>query len=103
MFKHKTSHEWVSMLNEMGVPCGPIYSMDQVFADPQVQHLQAATPVDHPSLGRINILNQAARLSRTPSSMAAATPEQGAHNDEVLTEIGYSASDIQALRAARVI
>ena len=102
-FKHKTSHEWVSMLNEMGVPCGPIYSMDQVFADPQVQHLQAATPVDHPSLGRINILNQAARLSRTPASMAAATPEQGAHNDEVLTEIGYSASEIQALRAARVI
>ena len=69
-------------LNDAGVPCGPIYAMDQVFADPQVQHLQAAAEVDHAQLGRFKVVNQAVKLSRTPSGMAAATPEIGQHTDE---------------------
>ena len=82
----KTSREWIEIFNAAGVPCGPIYSVDQVFADPQVQHLQAATPVAHPKLGEIRLVNQAVKLTRTPASMASAAPELGAHTDEVLAE-----------------
>jgi len=99
----KTSAEWIDALNAAGVPCGPIYSMDRVFADPQVQHIGAAAEVDHPRLGRFRILNQAVKLSRTPASMQTPTPELGAHTDEVLSELGYSSSEIQLLRKTGVV
>lgn len=102
-FAAKKSEEWISVLNEAGVPCGPIYSMDQVFADPQVQHLQAAAKVKHPVLGEIRVVNQAVGLSRTPATMVSATPEIGQHTDEVLTEAGYGAADIARLRKMKAI
>jgi crotonobetainyl-CoA:carnitine CoA-transferase CaiB-like acyl-CoA transferase len=102
-FVAKKSDEWISILNEAGVPCGPIYGIDQVFADPQVQHLQAAATVKHPLLGDIRVVNQAVGLSRTPATMVSATPEIGQHTDEVLTEVGYSAADVAALRKNMVI
>lgn len=101
--KAKTSEEWISILNDAGVPCGPIYSMDQVFADPQVQHLRAAATVKHPALGEIRLVNQAVGLSRTPATMVSATPEIGQHTDEVLAEAGYSGAEIARLRENKVI
>ena len=102
-FAAKKSEEWISILNAAGVPCGPIYSMDQVFADAQVQHLQAAAKVKHPLLGEIRLVNQAVGLSRTPATMASATPEIGQHTDEVLAEAGYSAVEIAHLRDHKVV
>ena len=102
-FAAKTSNEWIRILNEAGVPCGPIYRMDQVFADPQVQHIQAAAKVLHPMLGEIRLVNQAVGLSRTPATMVSATPEIGQHTDEVLGEAGYSAAEIAAFRKHEVI
>jgi formyl-CoA transferase len=99
----KTSSEWVPILNAAGVPCGPIYSMDQVFADPQVQHIKAAAKVKHPVLGEISLVNQAVGLSRTPATMVSATPEIGQHTDEVLAEAGYGAADIARLRTLKAI
>ena len=99
----KSSAEWIASLNAAGVPCGPIYGMDRVFADPQVVHLGAAAEVEHPRLGRFRILNQAVKLSRTPASIKTPTPELGAHTDEVLGELGYSSSEIQLLRKTRVV
>jgi formyl-CoA transferase len=100
---HRTTAEWVETLNEAGVPSGPIYTVDQVFADPQVKHLKAAAEVTHPALGTIRIVNQAVGLSRTPASMARATPEPGEHTDEILKELGYDDARIAALRERRVI
>jgi crotonobetainyl-CoA:carnitine CoA-transferase CaiB-like acyl-CoA transferase len=102
-FGTRSSAAWIAVLNEAGVPCGPIYTVDQVFADPQVQHLEAAAPVAHPTLGTIRLVNQAVKLSRTPASLAAAPPERGEHTEEVLHELGYGAADIVRLREARVI
>jgi formyl-CoA transferase len=85
------------------VPCGPIYSVDQVFADPQVQHLGAATEVEHPKLGRFKVLAQPARLSRTPGKVVAPTPEIGEHTDEVLKELNYNAAEIAKLRQGGVV
>jgi crotonobetainyl-CoA:carnitine CoA-transferase CaiB-like acyl-CoA transferase len=102
-FATRPSAEWIRVLNEAGVPTGPIYRVDQVFADPQVQHLGAAAPVKHRKLGEIRIVNQPVKLSRTPAVLATATPERGAHADEILRELGYADAEIAALRAKRVI
>ena len=99
----KSSAEWIDILNQAGVPCGPIYTMDQVFADPQVQHIKAAATVKHPKLGEFKVVNQAVGLSRTPATMATATPEIGQHTDEVLAEAGFSAAEIAALHEAKAI
>ncbi|MBI2317216.1 MAG: CoA transferase [Betaproteobacteria bacterium] len=101
----RTSAEWIDILNAAGVPCGPIYSIDQVFADPQVRHLQAAAGVTHPRLGELRLVNQAVKLTRTPARLGwgCAAPDPGAHTDEVLAEIGYTVQDIAGLRARGVI
>ena len=80
----KSSAEWIDILNEAGVPCGPIYKMDEVFADPQVKHLGIVQPVEHPALGRLDLVGQAVTLSRTPSHLRNATPERGEHTDAIL-------------------
>src|SRR2546423_3719755 len=99
----RTSAEWIEALNKIGVPCGPIYKMDEVFADPQVKHLGAAAEVEHPRLGRIRILNQAVKLSRTPASLETATPAIGQHTDEILRELEYSQAEIPDLRKQGVV
>ena len=101
--KGRSSTEWVEKLNAAGVPCGPIYAVDQVFADPQVKHLGAAADVSHPRLGKFKIVNQAARLSRTPATIKAATPDVGQHTDEILGELGFDAKEISRLRSQGVV
>ena len=101
--RKKTSAEWVDILNQAGVPCGPSYNIDEMFEDPQVKHLGMAAAVDHPTLGPIEIVNQAASLSRTPFRIHAPTPELGQHTDEILDELGVSAGDISALKERGVV
>jgi crotonobetainyl-CoA:carnitine CoA-transferase CaiB-like acyl-CoA transferase len=99
----RDSADWIERLNKAGVPAGPIYAMDQVFADPQVRHLGLAQPVEHPLLGRLELVGQAVTLSRTPSRLVTASPDPGEHTDTILRELGYSGPDIADLRDRRVI
>ena len=95
--------EIVQRLNQAGVPAGPILDIGQVFQNEQVKQLGLSAKVRSPELGEIEIQNAPYRLSRTPGAVRSAAPERGEHTDEVLAELGHSADDIRALRAARVV
>ena len=99
----RTSAEWIDILNAAGVPCGPIYTIDQVFADPQVRHLGMAAPLEHPRLGAIKVVGQAVAMSRARFSVRRPTPERGQHTDEVLGELGMDAAEIAGLRERHII
>ena len=98
-----TSAGVVERMNTAGIPCGPIYTIDQAFADPQVRHLGIAQHVKSPALGDITLVGQPFTLSRTPSRLVAGAPEYGEHTDAILVEFGYSKDDILHLRDAGVI
>ncbi len=99
----RTSAEWIELLNEAGVPCGPIYSIDEVYADPQVVHLGMAAPVKTKDKSKLQMARQPMSLSRTPSKLVAPPPALGEHTNAVLKEFGFSAKDIAALRKANAI
>jgi crotonobetainyl-CoA:carnitine CoA-transferase CaiB-like acyl-CoA transferase len=99
----RSSADWIELLNEAGVPCGPIYSIDQVYADPQVEYLGVAQPVRTRDKSTLRMAGQPMSLSRTPSKLVAPPPKLGEHTDEVLREFGFSAKDIAALREANAV
>jgi crotonobetainyl-CoA:carnitine CoA-transferase CaiB-like acyl-CoA transferase len=99
----ETSAAWVDRLNKAGVPCGPIYAIDQVFADPQVQHLGIVQSVIMKDKSKMRLLGQPVGLSRTPSRLAARPPELGEHTNAILKEFGFSARDIAALHKAKAL
>ena len=97
------SADLVERLNAAGVPSGPIYAIDQVFADPQVEHVGMAVPMPHPMRIDAAVVNQAVSLSRTPPVIDRPTPGLGQHNEEVLSELGYDTAAIVDLRKRNVI
>jgi len=103
IFKTRTSAVWLERLEAVGVPAGPIYKMDEVFADPQVQHLGIALSARHPRRGDIKIVGQPVELSRTPARIVSMTPEAGEHTDQVLHELGFGDAEIHRLRNAKVV
>jgi crotonobetainyl-CoA:carnitine CoA-transferase CaiB-like acyl-CoA transferase len=103
IFLTRTSDEWLEKLEAAGVPAGPIYKMDEVFADPQVQHLGIAVPCHHDARGDIAIVGQPIDLSRTPPRVLTMTPEAGEHTKQVLRELEYGDADIQRLRDAKIV
>jgi len=99
----KSSREWIGLFNEAGVPSGPIYRMDEVFADEQVRHLGMARPVHHEKLGDIEVVGQGVELSRTPSGVRYPTPEKGEHTDAVLRDLGFDDAAIAKLRQQKIV
>ena len=98
-----TSEALIALLNTAGVPCGPIYAVDQVFQDAQVEHLGMAQPVYHPELGDIELVGQPFTLSRHSNKLRTATPSRGQNTAEVLGELGLTAEEIEDLQARQVV
>lgn len=103
VLRTKTSAHWVEHFTATSVPCGPINTIDQVFADPQVQHLGMTDTVTSAALGDITLVAQPIKLSDTPSSFKLAPPERGEHSDEILAEFGYDAAQIADLKEKGVV
>lgn len=100
--RHTTAH-WIDAVSRSDVPCGPIYTMDQVIADPQVRQAGVFAVVEHPRRGPLPLVNQAAHLRRTPARLEFPLEDKGNSTDFVLAELRYSEAEIQAMRADRVI
>jgi formyl-CoA transferase len=99
----KTSAAWIELLNQAGVPCGPINKINEVFADPQVRHLNLTRRVPHKALGEVEVIGQAVELSRSKWGVHSATPELGEHTDTILRELGYDQTAIAGLKARTVV
>ncbi|HEC40358.1 MAG TPA: CoA transferase [bacterium] len=99
----KNGEEWLKILTDAGVPCGPIYTMDKIFTDPQVLHRQMLKELDHPKVGKVKVIGVPIKLSDTPGEVKTAPPILGQHTQEILTELGFSDQDIKKLRQEKVI
>ncbi len=99
----KTQNEWVDALNAAGIPCGPIYTIDQVFKDPQVLHQKMLPEVEHPKAGKIPMTGLPVQLSKTHPQVFLPPPLLGEHTGEVLQKFGFSREEVQHLFAEKIV
>jgi crotonobetainyl-CoA:carnitine CoA-transferase CaiB-like acyl-CoA transferase len=103
LFQTQSVAYWLDRLEAAGIPAGPIYKVDEMFGDPQVRHSGIAQTVNHPVRGDIQIIGQPVTLSRTPAAVVSAARDVGQDSDEILAELGLSASEITQLKSAKVV
>ena len=101
--KTQPAAHWIELFEGAGIPCGPINTIDQVFADPQVKHLGLAAPVEHKRLGRTELVASPLNFSGIEKKIRSATPERGEHTEEVLRGLGYDDATIVELRSKGAI
>lgn len=99
----RPSREWVEILNKADLPCGPVYGMDEVFADPQVEHLGLAQKVVHATDGEVALLRHPVTFSETPTHLDRAAPVPGTHSREILEQVGYEDEEIEQLIEAGAV
>ena len=99
----KTQNEWVDTLNEAGIPCGPIYTIDQVFKDPQVLHQKMFLEVEHPKAGKIPMTGLPVQLSESQPQVILPPPLLGEHTEEVLQKFGFSREEVRHLFAKKIV
>ncbi|MFI1386131.1 CaiB/BaiF CoA transferase family protein [Embleya sp. NPDC020886] len=95
----RSAHEWGKILADVGVPAGPINTVDQALTHPQVLARDMIAKIDHPSAGTITMVGSPLKLSRTATTIRTAPPELGQHTDEVLTALGCTPKDLADLHA----
>lgn len=104
MVKQKTKAEWISLLEQAGVPCGPINTLDEVFNDPQVQARQMQVNLSHPLAGEVKLVGSPMKLSLTPVQYQLPPPLLGQHTTQILSQrLGYSVEQLEQLRQRGVI
>ncbi|MGE7760385.1 CaiB/BaiF CoA transferase family protein [Peribacillus sp. NPDC097895] len=99
----KTADEWLTILQESNIPCGPINTLDRVFTDEQVLERQMIQEVEHPTVGIVKLLGSPIKLSDTPVTIERHPPLHGEHTEEVLSELGYNKQKIEMLKKEQVI
>lgn len=103
IFSGNTTAHWITLLNDAGLACGAVNSIDQAFEDAQVQHLGVRWPVSHPQLGEIGLVGQPYRTSRHVAQLARVAPMPGEHTMEILREAGLTVEQIHELKESHVI
>jgi len=104
MVKQKARDWWIEQLEAVGVPCGPINDLHDVFQNPQVQARGMMVEAPHPTAGKVKLVRNPMRLSASPAETNVAPPLLGQHTDEVLRELlGRSEADIAALRTQGIL
>jgi crotonobetainyl-CoA:carnitine CoA-transferase CaiB-like acyl-CoA transferase len=98
-----TSDQWEEILNESGIPCGPIYTMEQTLEHPQITHREMVVQMPHPTMGTVRLLGLPVKLSETPIHIHRHPPLFAEHTDEILRELGLSDTEIVNLRESGVI
>ena len=102
-FARDTTGHWLTALEAAGVPAGPIYTLDEVYADPQVRARDMVVETEHPAAGRVRNIGIPVKLSETPGAFRRPAPALGEHTDEVLRELGVSDARAAALRASGAV
>jgi formyl-CoA transferase len=104
LMAQKSCDEWMEILLDAGVPCGPVNNMESLFADPQVQHRQMLAEVPHPTIGTLKLTGVPLKYSETPGEVRLAPPLLGEHIEEILSSVlGYSSERIATLRSDGVV
>ena len=103
IFQARTVAEWVEVIEQSGVPCGPINRVDDVVNDPQVNARNMIAELTHPNVPELRIPNSPLKLAETPSEIRRPPPLLGQHNDEILGELGYDMDAIALLKQKGVI
>jgi len=101
--REKTTEEWVGIMEEKGIPCGRIRTLDQVLSDPHVDVREMVLEKDHPTAGSVKLTGVPTKLSLTPGEVSIPPPTLGQHTDEILAALGYSREQIDDLRSRGIV
>ena len=102
--KNKTTREWIDELEKVGIPCGPVNSIDQIANDPHTAARNMIVEVNHPEAGTFKVVNTPFKFSRTPGMVERFSPDLGEHTRDVLKQLlGMTPEEISALEDAEVI
>ena len=104
LLAQKTCDEWMELLVDAAIPCGPVNNMEHLFADPQVKHRNMIAEVPHPTIDNLKLTGIPIKYSETPGVIRYHPPLLGEHTDQILSEVlGYSPDKIEVLKSQNVI